>query len=469
MGECGVRFSQERITSTAGRMSVADQLWCWGCSTIVRVGDDLFATHTALSAERSGLASAYLELFVRRGNGPWRREYCDECCFQREPCPIVYLGNGRLGVTVNPCDEIPPEQPFAGGSIASTPLLYVFDIGEPVRLVRRVTLRWDDPAYRFVEHSYRSDAVDPVNGDMLFTNGHYPPDSEGEHCYTLLDRTFLMQRCGPLHFAQRACYHNIGMRGGEVYLFAVRDITEPRQEWRAYKKEMTGNIHDFALREIVLLYSPDIRRVDFLPETVVVSRDATCGRINNHDCAWTADGDMLFVFSTVNVQMEFMRDRFFPEAKLEKTLELLRLRAGKVVGRTVIDRSGECDGKNPPTEYGAALHTMADGSLRLLWSKQGAPSQDAHGDGLYVCDVLGGGSEKVSDRAIGTFFISRSRLGAAGCDTADLVWIERNRSMEELSYAYMHGIPTEELVLTYMHGQLELGGESETQQALPEW
>ncbi|MBQ8610392.1 MAG: hypothetical protein IJ412_01660 [Oscillospiraceae bacterium] len=449
-------FRFEKITSSPARMAVPDQLWCWGCSTIVRRGEDLFVTHTRLIESRPGLTSTCLELFAKRGGGEWEREFVDEGRFQREPCPITLLGEGLLGVTVNPCDETEPADPNAGGSIASTPQLYIFDIKGPARLVRCVTLRWDDPAYRFAEHSYRSSAVDTVTGDLLFTNGHYPPGSEGEHCYTLLDKDYFTVRSGPLEFSDRSCYHNICMRGGEVYLFGLKDIIETRKDWMDYKQQMTGNRFDYALRTVHLLYSPDLRSAGFAPQKVAVHREDTCGRIFNHDCAYDENGDVLFVYSAVNVQMDFMRDKFFPGEKLEKTLEVLRLRGGEVIERTVIDRSTECDGANPDTEYGAALHTMADGSLRLLWSKQYAPAQDAVQDGLYVCSPRGGQLRKITDRAIGVFFASRSRLGAAPSDTADLVWIEKNRDQKELNYAYMHGIPIEGLELVYMHGQVKL-------------
>lgn len=451
-----MEFLCEKITATAGRICVPDQMWCYGDSTVVRVGDSLFATHTRVLPERPGLPCTVMELFAKRGEGAWHREFSDEGRYQREPCPILSLGNGLIGVTVNPCDETEPEDPWAGGSIASTPQLYVFDVSGPARLVRRVTLRWDDPAYRFAEHSYRSSAVDAESGVMLFTNGHYPPGSEGEHCYTLMDKAFSTLRSGALRFALRSCYHNICMRAGETYLFAVRDVIETQPEWKAYKQAVTGNIYDYAIRAVTMLYTPDIRKQEFGAEKVVLHRDDTCGRVCNLDCARDADGDVVLVCAVTNIQMDFMRDVFFPGEKLEKSLEVLRLRAGAVIGRRVIDVSGECGGKNPATEYGAALHTMPDGSLRLLWSKRFAPAQDAVPDGLYLCNVQGTERTRISERPIGAFFISRCRLGAAPSDTVDLVWVEADRDPRELHDAYMHGRSVEDLEFVYMHGQLKL-------------
>lgn len=166
-----MKFTKAAICTNGGRVGNADNMWCWGSSTILRVGGDVFFTHTRLIEERTSWNCNSFELYASRSGGAWQREYTDEGVFQRSPCPILYLGGSLIGVTVNPGDCSEGTDAFGPAGvpayITSTPMLYVFDISGPAKLVRRLTLRWDDPAYWFIQHSYRSHTVDTVTGELF--------------------------------------------------------------------------------------------------------------------------------------------------------------------------------------------------------------------------------------------------------------------------------------------------------------
>jgi len=227
-----MNYTEKKIcTSMINFNNGASPTWCQGSSTITRVGKDVFATNMRLHEDRKGwYPSVSMELYAKRDGGEWQLEYTDEGMFQREPCPVVNLGGSLIGVTVNPAEETYPPDPESEGC-PSTPKMYVFDVSGPAKLVRTVTLRWDDPTYCFVVHSYRGNAVDQENGDLFFTNQFhksyskmYREEDEGEHCWSLLDKEYRYLRGGKLSYPERSCYQSICMKDGECYVFAVKDI-----------------------------------------------------------------------------------------------------------------------------------------------------------------------------------------------------------------------------------------------------
>ena len=99
------RCKTEKICGTAPFDNGAGPVWSRGNSPIVRVGDRVFVTNSRVIPDRARLNRTSLELYEKRGEGDWQLVFYDEGVFQREPCPILYLGGGRLAVTVNPTVE----------------------------------------------------------------------------------------------------------------------------------------------------------------------------------------------------------------------------------------------------------------------------------------------------------------------------------------------------------------------------
>ncbi len=403
----------------------AGPMWCYGNSTIVRVGDNIFATNMRVLPERKRHNRTSLEVYAKRGGGEWTLEYYDEGVYQREPCPVMYLGGTLIGVTVNPITiEIPADQEYM--LAPCQPRIYIFDTADKLRLVRTVVPEWDDPTYEFVDHSYRSHAVDKVRGDIFLADQYYLGNGEGAHCWTLLDKDFKTIRFGKLDFAERSCYHNICIRDGETYVFAVQDIHEPNKEWADYKLKMTGNEWDYDFRTIFLNYSSDIRNTDFAPSLVITEREATCGHVSNLDCTFTPNGDVLFLCASKRIWHDFMRDKFFPDTKFDNVLELVRLRKGKIIGRSILDVSNEFDGKNPTTGYAGGFHITPDGKEYLFFAKSNTVPQDDLGDGIYLCEVNGttvDTPKKIySGNTAYSIFTSRTRLGSETSNIIDFYW-----------------------------------------------
>lgn len=80
-----------------------------------------------MQPERLPYNRTNLEIWEKDGDAPWKLVYEDTDVYQREPCPILYLGDNKLAVTVNPparyhqADEPSIED-------ECLPQMYIFDI-----------------------------------------------------------------------------------------------------------------------------------------------------------------------------------------------------------------------------------------------------------------------------------------------------------------------------------------------------
>ncbi|MBR6748609.1 MAG: hypothetical protein IKM07_06680 [Clostridia bacterium] len=417
----------EKICDTMPFENGADPTWSRGNSVILRVGDRVFVTNNRVFPRRAPNNRTSLEVYEKRDGGEWKLVFYEEGVYQREPCPILYLGDNKIAVTVNPTVETYPED-MKVHMAPCTPLVYIFDISGEVRLIDTVKLTWDDPDYRFADHSYRSFAIDDINGNLFFTNQYLLKDGGGAHCWTLTDHEFKPLRAGKLKYPVRACYQNIAMRGGETYVFALRDIVEPVQEWKDYKYQVTQQHWDYDFRMVYLNYTPDIASQDFGESVVVCDRDATCGWVTNLDCCWDKNGDLLLLISAQNVHHAFMRDKFFPGEKLETVLEVYRLKGGKVVDVQCIDKSREEEGSM--TDYAGFFHTASDGRVYIVWSKSTGLSDNPVPTGTYLTpvDALSAVPVKLLD-TFGRIFGSKTRLGAGRSDVIDLYWPDGNKAI----------------------------------------
>lgn len=416
----------ELLCTTESFNNGASACWSHGNSPLVRMGDRVFCTDSQVMPGREPFNHTTMCLFEKVGDGPWQIVYEDKDVFQREPCPVVLAGD-KLLVTVNPTARTyAPEEPSR--VVPCTPKLYVFDVSGGVRLEKILPMPWDPEKYNFLDHSYRGGAVDAVTGDIFFDNLHYPPDSEGEHIYALLDKELNPVCTRDLVFSERSCYHNIAMRGGEAYVFAVQDIVEPNTEWLAYKRQVTGEMWDFDFRSIWMNYTPDIRTQEFAPAVRVCDREATCGWTDNLDCCYTADGEMLLAVREQNVHQRFMRDHFFPQEKLYSRLSVYRFAGGVLQETFVVDEASEENGD--AARYTALFHTAADGSVYLAWNKSGGEGGLAAGTYLMP---LATRESRYLNAQTGFLFGSKARLGAAPDDRMDILWV----TDDEIRYACM--------------------------------
>lgn len=405
----------------------ADPVWSCGNSTIVRVGSRVFATNAKVHPERKPLNNTSLEIWEKEDAGCWTLVYEDRGVFQREPCPIAYLGENTLAVTANvPAAWHEPEEPTQDSECI--PTLYLFDISGPLRKTASIPLPWPAGSHTFWEHSYRNFAVDNVRKQLFLDNIDY--ESDDRFCWTLLNHEMNCIKTGWLDFPQRVCYHHIAIRNGEVYLFGVQDIKEPNPEWHAHKRAVTGREWDYDFRKVYLNYCPDINSCDFEPSQLICERDATCGWTFPLDCCFDVNGDMLCLVSVQNVAYPFVREKFFPTLAPESALELYRFSKGRLTGRTRLAFSADTQAAQG---YRAFFHTDRSGELFAVWAKCAEAPGDEYPVGTYLTRIsdLSAQPVRLLDEPA-AYTGSKIRLGAAPSDTVDLYWVRDEKEI-------MHG------------------------------
>ena len=345
----------------------------WDCPThdyqashLLRVGDRVFFSTAQRLTDREGMCNVYPMLYEKRGDEGWKLVWSDENAYQMDAGHLLYPGNDRLVMTLNPPKARYPKEQRTF-LVPCTPVAYLFDISDGVKLIDIREIPWDKPDYPFRSHSYRSSCVDIVNGNLFFTNIHYP---EEKHVYALTNAGLQPVRAGALEFPERGCYHNIAMKNGELYLFAMQDIVEPNEEWYRYKRQRYDENNmgfDYVFRTVYLNYSPDLTKEELRPSVEICSMADTCGTIDNLDCRYAANGDMVFMAHERNVSGEYIRDRFFPGVPMVSELCLYRLFGGEVKERVVIDRAEE--GGEWNLSYNGFIHTAANGELYFVWAR----------------------------------------------------------------------------------------------------
>lgn len=400
--------------------------WDLGNAHMIRVGDRVFITNMHVHEDRLPLCRTTMELWEKKDGEAWKKVYEDDSGFQREPCPMAYLGNGRLAITVNPTAKAYAKDERTE-VVESVPMLLILDITDGVKKTDLIRLEWEPCGHTFLDHSYRSMALDLANGDLFLTNiDSYKYE---KHVFTLLDKEMRCLKTGTLHFPNRSCYHTIAMNDGEVYLFAVQDIIETNQEWKEYKRKITGNYWDYDFRTIYLNYCPDIRKGDFEPSQVVCDREATCGWERSLDCCYDRNGDMLFLAAQWNIAHAFMQKPFFPDTPLVVSLELFRFSHGQLLERTVIDTA---TGDRSTADFGGYFHTAANGDVYILWNKKTACEKDLLDSGIYLSKASAPQAAPVKlTNEFGPIFGCKTRLGAVPSDTIDSYW---SKSDTEIMY-----------------------------------
>ncbi len=115
----------------------------------------------------------------------------------------------------------------------------------------------------------------------------------------------------------------------------VSDIVEPNPEWRAFKKQLTGQEWDYDFRRLFYTWSPDITTGKFEPWLEIASREKTCGWINPGDL-WVAPNGDVHILWTERALDERLREKFFPGEKQSYALNYAVLRKGAIVSRRTL-------------------------------------------------------------------------------------------------------------------------------------
>lgn len=370
----------------------AGPLWCQGSTCIIRSGDRVFASGLETLADFKPLNNCRWVLF-QRGDRGWTRMACDPSGRTREPSPMATFGNGRFFLSANPT-SVADTNAYGG---PARPEIVEFSASALAQKGAPILPVWEGTP-KFTEHSYRSFAADGENQELiLFQNIDY---THAE--WAFMDRQGKWSAQGKLQWPFgreyekpqpiRVCYPNVALVNRAVHFCGVSDIVEPNSQWRAYKKQLTGQQWDYDFRRLFYTSAPDIRSGKFADWLEISSRESTCGWVSPGDL-WVAPDGAAHILWAERAIDERLRDKFFPDAQQSHTLNYAIVRDGKVAARKVLLKS-ENGARETPGR--ARFHSMPDGRL------------------MVICYVSGTGANGKS--------VSENRIATLIPD-ANLVWI----------------------------------------------
>ena len=295
----------------------------------------------------------------------------------------------------------------------------------------------------FTEHSYRSFAADgPGREFILFQNIGY---THAEWAFR--DRTGKWAAQGQLRWPDgaeypkpgpiRVCYPNVALKNRAVHFCGVSDIVEPYPEWRAYKKQLTGNEWDYDFRRLFYTWTPDITREKFRAWVEIASRDKTCGWISPGDLWLAPDGAVHIVWPERALD-ERLRAKFFPEARQSHAVNYAVVREGKVVARRTLISTEET--KAPEGTPGAPRFQIAPGNrLFVSFYVRGVNSSGKTFSENRLLEIRSGGEPAKSVRIpfkhpFTAYFTATVRGGSPPSSILEFLGT-REQSRETISYA----------------------------------
>lgn len=427
---------EEDIYSFEPADNGAGPMWCHGSTCLVSVGGDLFASGLETIPGAKPLNNCRWMLFAREQEG-WRKVCSDPSGRTREPCPLVGFPDGRLFLSANPTLNADPNA-YSGPARPELLQFAAQDPGEPASTLIPV---WSDRP-RFTEHSYRSFAADGPNRELiLFQNIGY---THAE--WTFLDSMGRWSAQGQLKWPWgadyskpqpiRVCYPNVMLKDRAVHFCGVSDIVEPNEQWRAFKKQITGRQWDYDFRRLFYTWSPDITSASFKPWVEIASRERTCGWINPGDL-WVDPDGRVHILWTERAIDERLRERFFPGEKQSHSLNYAVVENGQVLLRRTLLIAEE--GKSNERPGRGRFHITPDNRLLVFFYVSGP---DANGRPISenrLLEILPGGSfrEPVRvplEKPFSDFMTATVRAGSPPSKTLSLLGI-RQGSSRTISFA----------------------------------
>lgn len=385
-------------------------MWSYGCSPIARVGERVFVAQMETGEGVPRLCNTRWRLLERTDAG-WKVVADAPDYRQREPTILATDAKGRLFLYVN-TSIMPPGTEYG----ACEPHLLAFDIATSPLTSTKISPEWDGkPTY--TDHSYRGYAADAKAERVLMFN--IDADTSVQHyCLLAMDGGVLWN--GSVTFPIRGCYPQVALENGRAHILAVGDIVEPVEEWRAYKKEQTGQAWDYVFRRLFYARNKDVERGPFTEPIEIANVDATAGHISNQDLWIAPNGDAYAMYTESEVGSALMRDKYFPDKSTTPSLNLAIVRDGAVAERhTLIARADQEHASH------ARFHVTADGEVyALIYVSGAAPRNEL----ILVYPRLSAGERTpVPFKApFGSFLLASVRAGNAPSTIIDLIGINGN-------------------------------------------
>jgi len=415
---------EEEVYSYTPANNGAGPLWTHGNTSIVRVGEEVFASGIETLPDYKPLNNVRWMLFRRQPEG-WKLQARGEGTHEREPCPLVAFPAGRILLSINP-NACGPEEHDGTAS----PQILEFaaaDVRQPLRTLRP---SWDREI-RFHAHTYRSFAADGPRGEtLLIYNTAYD-----RAYWTFLDAEGRWSRQGALEFPFgkeydepqpiRICYPTVALRNRAVHFCGVSDIVEPYKAWREFKQELTKQKWDYDFRRLFYTWCDDIAGEGRFHDWVeVASRDRTCGWIFPCDLH-VADDGRVHILWTERALDERLRPKFFPDQKQSVALNYAVIERGAVTRRLTLQEwlEGGASAERPGE---GRFQVLPDGRLLVFYFVGG---KDAQGKALAenrLVEVLADGTLGNAVRVplqtpLSSFFTATPRAGCAPALVIDLL------------------------------------------------
>jgi len=414
----------------------AGPMWCSGSTCLVRIGDTIFASGLETIENAQPLNNCRWVLFKRDATG-WTRLYADVIGRTREPSPIVGFPDGRVFLSANPTLGIGAE-PNGG---PARPKIFQFSTDSAETTPQTILPVWDgDPEFR--EHSYRSFAADGAKQEVIiFQNIGY---THAE--WTFRDPAGNWRGQGKLKWPWgaeydkpqpiRVCYPNVVIRNRAVYFCGVSDILEPYQNWRTFKKDLTGREWDYDFRRLFFTWTPDVTLNEFSEWIEIASRDKTSGWISPGDL-WVAPDGMAHIIWSERAIDERLKERFFPSANQSHSLNYATVQDGKITSRRALLVAEEGGSQEIPGK--CRFQIGSNNRLFVIYYVGGSNTGGASVSENRVFEILDRGQTTPSVRIpiaapFTDFFTATVRAGSPPSETVDLLGHQAGKPMT-ISYA----------------------------------
>ena len=384
--------------------------WCFGSPTLVRLGEEVFASGLETIPDARPLNNVRLMLYRRGQSGPWELVFRDGER-TREPGPLgVTPAKSRLYLTANPTRA--PADAEAG---PAEPQVLEFSAAEPKQPPKALKPAWSEPV-QFTEHSYRSFAVDGQAGELICLNNL----GYDRNYWSLRNRAGEWSASGALFWPKphRLCYPAVLIRNRAVHFLGISDDVEPDAKLHEFKKNLTGKEWDYLFCKLYYSATPDVSAKPFVPWLLVADRLETRGQVWACDLWLDGQGVAHLLWFEKSVD-DRLREKFFPQTQWTEELNYARVKNGQVLLRKTL-LAGEGPGGALP-KWGRFHVTPAGRLLVVTCSSQNGKLHNG------LMEVLADGSAGSAVRLAlakpfaPQFFTATPRGGSAPSKYLDLL------------------------------------------------